>query len=830
MLTPEEYARPIGGSFGSVQGTLFHLYEADWVGSSAFTAVRPGARRRGTISWLSRTSRGSGARMVSYHPPMARFLLALISTTLALVCQAQEAKSGRLTDRSDLEAALSFEAPRTGDVPGGWRGRPPGTIFADDKVVHGGRWSARIERHAESSNEFSTITKSIPIDFSGTTIELRGFLRTQDVSDFAGLWMREDGESPSLAFDNMQARHLRGTTAWTEHSIRLPIHPEATQLFFGVLVVGTGTAWADDLQLLVDGKPVWEASRIERPKTRLDSDHEFDGGSRITIDDLKDVQIENLATLGKVWGFLKYHHPQVTAGQRHWDYDLFRILPATLAARDRAAANAAILRWIVTLGDVAPCRPCVTLAESELDLRPDLDWIAKEALLGADLSKSLRSIRERRVPGKQFYVSKVSGVGNPSFDHELGYQNLKFPDSGFQLLSLYRLWNIIRYWSPYRDLVGDDWDRVLAEFIPRIALAKNSEAYQRELMVLIAKAHDGHANLWSSLQLRPPVGKCQLPVNVRFIGNHPVISGFSTADPAGVADLRIGDVITELDGVPVARLVESWKPYYAASNEAARLFAIAHSLTRGECRESSIGVRRESQELKVTMKRLPLANSPSNPGTHDLPGPTLRLLSKDVAYLKLSSVKAAEAAHYIEQAADTKALIIDIRNYPAEFVVFALGSLLVKSETAFVRFTEADLANPGAFHWAKSLSVSPAKQHYAGRIVILVDECSISQAEYTSMAFRTAPGAIVVGSTTAGADGNVSPFALPGGLHTMISGIGVFYPDKTPSQRIGIVPDVEMRPTITGIRAGRDEVLEEALRQILGHGMPPAEIERMAKP
>jgi len=105
----------------------------------------------------------------------------------------------------------------------------------------------------------------------------------------------------------------------------------------------------------------------------------------------------------------------------------------------------------------------------------------------------------------------------------------------------------------------------------------------------------------------------------------------------------------------------------------------------------------------------------------------------------------------------------------------------------------------------------------------------MSQAEYTAMAFRSAPNAIVVGSTTAGADGNVSPFALPGGLRTMISGIGVFDPDKTPTQRIGILPNVEVHPTIAGIRAGRDEVLEEALRQIIGGDGPAAEIETMVK-
>jgi C-terminal processing protease CtpA/Prc len=86
----------------------------------------------------------------------------------------------------------------------------------------------------------------------------------------------------------------------------------------------------------------------------------------------------------------------------------------------------------------------------------------------------------------------------------------------------------------------------------------------------------------------------------------------------------------------------------------------------------------------------------------------------------------------------------------------------------------------------------------------------------------------VVGSTTAAADGNVSQIPLPGGLSSMMSGIGVFYPDKKPTQRIGIIPDIEAKPTIRGIRSGRDEVLEVALRHILPDA-PAAEIERLAR-
>jgi len=62
----------------------------------------------------------------------------------------------------------------------------------------------------------------------------------------------------------------------------------------------------------------------------------------------------------------------------------------------------------------------------------------------------------------------------------------------------------------------------------------------------------------------------------------------------------------------------------------------------------------------------------------------------------------------------------------------------------------------------------------------------------------------------------------------MISG-GVFYPDKKPTQRVGIIPDEEVKPTIAGIRDGRDELLEVAIRHILGPDTPEAVIEKMAK-
>lgn len=547
---------------------------------------------------------------------------------------------------------------------------------------------------------------------------------------------------------------------------------------------------------------------------------EFDRGSGVVLSEVTAVQADNLATLGQVWGFLKYHHPAVTSGARHWDYDLFRVMPSVVAATTTEAANEAIARWVTSLGPVEPCQPCATTDPGTVHLPADVDWIADAERLGSSLGGQLARIHANRsADARQHFVTLAPNVRNPSFRNEPAYADVALPDSGFQLLAAFRFWNIIQYWFPYRDVIGEDWHGVLRDVIPKIAVASTRNDYQRELMALIARVHDTHANLWSSLEVRPPVGPCQWPLDMRFVEGRPVV----IRDEAG---FRRGDVVTTVDGTPVDTLVKAWSPYYAASNEPTRLRDIARSMGRGPCRDAAVGVLRDGEPRALSAMRV--APQPTAaPPTRDLPGDTFRLLSPDVAYLKLSTIKAADVRGFITAAADTKGLVIDIRNYPSEFVVFALGQHLVAEPTPFARFTMGDLTTPGAFHWGPTVSLTPVAPRYPGRVVILVDEISQSQAEYTAMAFRVAPNATVMGSTTAGADGNVSAIPLPGGLRSLISGIGVFYPDARPTQRIGILPDLEVNATVAGIRDGRDEVLEAALGAILGPSTSLASIQAM---
>jgi C-terminal processing protease CtpA/Prc len=568
--------------------------------------------------------------------------------------------------------------------------------------------------------------------------------------------------------------------------------------------------------LLLGATACKEATGVDNPITTGVDDHEFDFASGITARELTTIQVQNLALLAKTWGFAKYHHPRVAGGQVNWDYELFRAVPTVLAAPDRAAASAAIVTWLDRLGNIPGCGPCAS-APTGAQLAPDNAWTLDVASLGQPLRDRLRSMYTNRPTGSaQRYVTFFPNVGNPDFTVESNYSHLPSPDAGYRLLALSRLWNIIRYWFPYRDAITEDWDSVLLEFIPVMMRDMSGDAYRLALIRLIARVTDTHANIWSDLRVQPPTGTSEAPLILRFVENRLLVTGYSHTTLGPATGLKVGDEIQSIGGISVATLVDSLRPFYPASNEPTRLRDMAKNITRGSGQVTLAGSG-ATGAFSVAVDRAPLSSlNKGRAYMNDLPGATFRMLADSVAYLKLSSVVSASAGSYIDQARDAKVLVIDIRNYPSEFVVFSLGGYLVPSALPFARFTTGSAANPGAFTMGATASHSPRTPRFGGTVVILVDEMTQSQAEYTSMAFRVSPGALVVGSTTAGADGNISRIPLPGGAEGMISGIGVFYPDGRATQRIGIVPDLVVRATVEGIRAGRDEVLEAGVTRALG--------------
>jgi len=267
---------------------------------------------------------------------------------------------------------------------------------------------------------------------------------------------------------------------------------------------------------------------------------------------------------------------------------------------------------------------------------------------------------------------------------------------------------------------------------------------------------------------------------------------------------------------PVEEIIKDNLKYTPASNYPTQIRDIARNLLRTNDPTIQVELIRNEQLLDKTIKTYSTEEI-NIYSTRQVADTAFNLINKDIAYINNGSLKKAHLPKIWEAMENTKGLIIDIRNYPSDFPIYDLSDYLMPRSRPFVKFTSGSTEQPGLFTFTETLNAGKKnKNHYKGKVIILLNEISQSSAEFHAMAYRVHPNATVIGSTTAGADGNVSQFYLPGGISTMISGIGVYYPDGKETQRIGIVPDIEIKPTIQGIKEGRDEVLEKAIGIING--------------
>lgn len=201
-------------------------------------------------------------------------------------------------------AALSFSAPAFAQTPAnlgfeahdaaghvtGWGINGVGfQIAVDSTAPFAGRFSLRTRwidsaAYVPNAGKFGMGIQAFPLAYAiGRRLHLSGYIRTTDIrTGYAGFWMRVDGFRKSLQFDNMNASGPRGTTPWTRYEIELPVDSGATQVVFGVLHSGDGTAWFDSVSLAVVGPAMprtvasWKPDvRPAEDMTRLLSDAEL---------------------------------------------------------------------------------------------------------------------------------------------------------------------------------------------------------------------------------------------------------------------------------------------------------------------------------------------------------------------------------------------------------------------------------------------------------------------------------------------------------------------------------------------------------------------------
>lgn len=704
-------------------------------------------------------------------------------------------------------------------LPEGWFGW--GTddyiLKIDSSVQHSGKVSLLIESaNNTGKGSYGCIAYPIPADYLGKEIEVRAYVRVQNITDSEiGLLLRIDDKNRNiLDIENGHQKNLQGSGYWNYFSVSLPFPPKAKTIYIGAMLTGTGKLWVDDFQVLIDGKDISKAKRKAKIELKADRDHEFDKGSKINSIALTSEKTEDLFILGKVWGFLKYHHPTIAKGNFNWDYELFRFLPEFLESRSKPARNMLLSSWIIDLGEVLPAK--IILPDSaNVKLYPDLKWINDTSLLGSSLSFQLNLIQNAKRPDTHYYLELTKRVGSPEFSNENAHDEMMYPDVGLQLLALYRYWNIIEYYYPYKNLLEENWDDLLKENIPKFINAANELEYKLAVLSLIGSINDGNANIMAP---NPAVtafkGNNRIPAEVSFVENKAVVISVFENARVRKTNLKAGDVILKIENKNTEDVINERLKYTPSSNQTNQLRNIGTDLLRTNDTLLRITYKR-NDSIKTTVEKcysrdwlFKLKNAQKKDTCFKAP-------AAGIMYINVASLK----NNYLEKAMPTilktKGLIIDLRTYPAESVVHTLGKYLIPELSPFARYTTASWNTPGLFVFSeKKMLGGDSRRHYKGKVVVLVNETTQGAGEYHAMALRVVPRVTFIGSTTAGANGNLSDIYLPGAIRTMISGVGIYFPDGKETQRAGIQPDAVVLPTIKGIAEGRDELLETAIQLV----------------
>ncbi|MDR2408430.1 MAG: peptidase S41 [Bacteroidales bacterium] len=541
-----------------------------------------------------------------------------------------------------------------------------------------------------------------------------------------------------------------------------------------------------------------------------DNDTAFNTGSNIVFPELDNRIITNLDLLGKLWGFLKYHHPEIGKGNYNWDYELFRILPEYLKVIDEKQRDRLLLDWINRYGLIPVCSTCKKTTANAF-LRPDLSWIKKYHVC-KELENKVKEIYKNRYQREQYYIS-MNFYHYPNFLHENPYSNMPYPDQGFRLLALYRYWNIIQYFFPYRHLTNKDWSTSLKEYIPKFINAKDELEYELTCTQLMGEINDSHAGILIGDKIIQSRGDKYAPFRVQFIENKFIVTDFYNPELQSNVKLQIGDIITHIEGKPIEKIIDSIRVYYPASNEVARMRDIAFNLLRSNLQSIEIQFISDDEKKKTILTLYEKDSLKIYGWFKENNEKCYKILHENISYISLGSTKKDDIPIIKKIIKNKEKIIIDIRNgvSPDSYL---LDQYFFIENTPYVTVTLGNLTNPGEFTFSKPYSTPNSNEYYQGKLVVLVNEYTQSGSEWRAMLFKVAPNATIIGSTTAGTNGNVSIINLPGDIQTYISGIGVYYPDGTETQRVGIVPDIDVKPTIEGIKSGRDEVLEKAIEII----------------
>lgn len=678
------------------------------------------------------------------------------------------ARARRATDTDTLETALRelltplgpgieigrglSPAPAVGAADPtliAWRYTGPGGLSLAASPYTAGRTNRAAAAAPVSSTAFTAFAQVMPAaPHQGKTIRLRARVRvTNPDSGAAGLWLQVDRPNQALGFFDNMQNRPVRSAEWREYEIQGPVAGDAMGIVGGLLTSGAVTADYDGFELAVLDGTIWTSIPMANAG--------FEDGSSAAWQRMGSAPSQRVT---------------VESGGAAEGARFLRVTAVPSGAGTTPAA--------APVASAAPRN-----AYSDVDLGAGLKARVRLSLTDA----------EARTPGPALDALRAAlvAISNPQGRS----------DVNVRLADVVVAWNVLRHFYPYWTETAVDWDSRLQPQLALAAGAVDRTTHRDALRQLLADARDGHGNV---VDFAATERQALLPLQFSVIEGRVVVT-----DSAVPEQVPVGSIVNALGGKPAADRLDEGMRLNSGTAQWRQVRALRDMLACTRDVKISISLQLPAQptrEVVVPCDATQLVpESRPNAVAEMAPG---------IWYIDLTRVAEAQLTPTLPSLALAKGIVFDVRGYPTDAGIFILRHLIDTPERDRWMHVPRIVGPFGQVERWQSVgwNLQPATPHLPARRVFLTDGRAISYAESVMGYVKDRKLATIIGGPTAGTNGNIVTFTTPGGFAIRFTGMRVTGHDgRAQHHMVGIAPDIRLEPTLVGVRARRDELLERAL-------------------
>ena len=396
-----------------------------------------------------------------------------------------------------------------------------------------------------------------------------------------------------------------------------------------------------------------------------------------------------------------------------------------------------------------------------------------------------------------------------------------------KIAGLSRIWSEAKFNFVYffrRDEI--DWDGLYLSYLPKVRATKSTMEYYQLLAEYTARLKDGHTSISYPRQLGEKLGWPL--INTALVEGRVLIS--NVRDPAlGAQGIARGIEITAVNGVPVKQYgAERVAPYRGASTpQDLDIKTFEYSLLGGPLDQPVELTLRDTTGNTYTRSLRRTTGAEADKFPHEpFRAFEFKLLPGNIAYVALRSFGdptcSKQFATQFPEIRKADAIVFDVRENGGgssgvgwEILGYLTDKSFLSTRWRTREYRPAERAWGQMERWYEG-PPSPLPSHtadpYRKPVVVLTSPRTYSAAEDFTAVFDAMKRGTIVGEPTGGSTGQPLSVPLPGGGSFRICTKHDRYPDGREFVGVGIQPGVPAAPTVADFRAGRDTVLEAALK------------------